>query len=179
MDGSDQPRFKVPNVGGFDARKVYGVKSDGPQYVDYTKRQGRSADGQVFFLTGSAWLMGVVGGSMYGLQEGLRNSAGMSARLRMTTILNATGRRGSSYSTKLGSGMFVYTMTDMIVKEIPALVGIPLEINREYGQPLLSGFCAGALYKSLRGPRAAVIAGGIGAGLSLVFSQAQAVIFNK
>jgi len=181
MDG-EQPKFKVPDISGFDAKKLYGVKSSGPQYVDYTKKQGRSTEGQIFFNVGCVWLAGMVGGGMYGLQEGWRTAAAPSFRIRMNSVLNAAGKRGNMYATRLGSGMFVYCMSDMAVANIPELTGLSnfgIELNKEYGEPAASGFVAGAAYACMRGPRAAVIAGGLGMGLSLAFTQAKSAIFNK
>jgi mitochondrial import inner membrane translocase subunit TIM23 len=180
MSFDGQPRFELPQP--MDPKKLYGVQSKGPQYVDYTKKAGRSTESEMFFYTGLSWLGGMIGGSAYGLKEGWTTASAPTTRIRINSIMNAMSKHGNIYATQLGSAMFVYQLSSICVKELPAMTGADKFIPRlddQVGLPLASGFVAGSIFKSARGTRAAILAGCIGAGLSLGFKQAQGTMYRR
>ena len=64
------PRYRIPDVGRIDAKKLYGgnnKKSNEPEFIENT---GRDSMGHVFFTTGVCWLGGFFAGCAHGSLEG-------------------------------------------------------------------------------------------------------------
>ena len=82
---------------------VFGVASDaGADYLDINIH-GRSFYQQLLYNTGTAYLGGIVLGGAYGAVEGLREAPSHKFKIRLNSVLNASGKRGSKAGNALGS----------------------------------------------------------------------------
>ena len=88
---------------------VFGVNaptSGGAEYLDINIG-GRSFSQQLFYNTGTSYLAGILAGGSYGALEGLRNAPSHKFKIRMNSLLNASGKRGSRTGNALGTlGMY-------------------------------------------------------------------------
>lgn len=107
--------------------------------------------------TGTTYLTCLGLGGAYGAVEGLRNSRpNDSFRLRLNTVLNSVTRRGPFLGN---NGAVVAILYNGINSAIGAARG-----RHDGFNAVGSGFIAGVLFKSTRGVRPALTAGGIAAG---------------
>jgi len=180
MNEGGQPRFKIPEVAEFDPKRLYGVKSSGPQYVDYTQKQGRDDFSGVLFHTGFFWMAGLIGGSMIGGVEGWRSAVNPSFKIRMNSVLNGMSKKGNRLANMFGCTMLLYGICKGAVDVLPAYTGMDnyVRFDRDFGQPIVAGFLTGSIYMSGKGPRAAVLAGCIGGVASLVYTKGNDYLYT-
>ncbi|ORY80432.1 Tim17/Tim22/Tim23/Pmp24 family-domain-containing protein, partial [Protomyces lactucae-debilis] len=113
--------------------------------------------------TGTTYLTCLGLGGAYGIIEGLRNSKPSdSFRLRLNTVLNSVTRRGPFLGN---SGGVVAILYNLINSGIGAVRGRHDTMNA-----VASGFVAGVLFKSTRGLRPALNAGGLAGAAALIWS---------
>lgn len=103
--------------------------------------------------TGVTYLAGLSVGGAWGLQEGLRRSAGQAPRLQLNAVLNAVTRRGPFLGNSLGSIAIVYNC-------INSLIG-SLRGKHDAANTVAAGAISGMVFKSTRGLRQMMISGGI------------------
>lgn len=103
--------------------------------------------------TGVTYLSGLSIGGAWGLQEGLRRSAGQPPKLRLNSVLNAVTRRGPFLGNSAGGIAITYNL-------ISALVGY-LRGKHDSANTIAAGALSGMLFKSTRGLRPMLISGGI------------------
>lgn len=103
--------------------------------------------------TGTTYLTALSMGGAWGLQEGLRRSAGQPPKLRLNSVLNAVTRRGPFLGNSAGVVAICYNC-------INSYIGY-LRGKHDASNSIAAGFLSGALFKSTRGVRPMIISGGI------------------
>ena len=102
---------------------------------------------------GVTYLIGLSTGGAWGLQEGLRNSAGQAPKLRLNSVLNAVTRRGPYLGNSAGVVAITYNC-------INSLIGYSRGQN-DAANSILAGALSGMMFKSTRGLRPMLISGGV------------------
>lgn len=103
--------------------------------------------------TGVTYLSGLSIGGAWGLQEGLRRSAGQPPKLRLNSVLNAVTRRGPFLGNSAGGIAITYNL-------INALIGY-MRGKHDSANTVAAGALSGMLFKSTRGLRPMMISGGV------------------
>ncbi|KAK4106468.1 Tim17-domain-containing protein [Parathielavia hyrcaniae] len=103
--------------------------------------------------TGTTYLAGLSIGGAWGLQEGLRKSAGESPKLRLNSVLNSVTRRGPFLGNSAGVVAVCYNC-------INSYLGY-LRGKNDAANTIAAGVLSGMLFKSTRGIRPMMISGGI------------------
>ena len=170
-----RPKFRpvIPDVSGINMNKLSRHK-DEPDFVNYNAK-GRDPMSKMFQITGLLWLGGFGGGGMVGAVEGYRGAANPSFKIRMNAVLNQFSKRGSKTGNALAVLACIHTGASYCIDE--------LNLDRytgdtTYTTPALAGFITGAFYKSTISPRAALLAGVIGSGVSTVYGVGGGYLYN-
>lgn len=103
--------------------------------------------------TGSTYVSGLAIGGAWGLQEGLRKSAGQPPKLRLNATLNAITRRGPFLGNSAGVVAIVYNMFNSLIGHYRG--------KHDAANSIAAGVFSGMLFKSTRGVRPMMISGGI------------------
>lgn len=125
---------------------IFGIDAGhmgGADYLDINIK-GRSNSQKLLYNTGTLYLAGILGGGAYGITEGLRNAPSHKFKIRLNSVLNASGKRGSRSGNALGVLALFYSSFDAAADHF--------EVDRFLGDfdqvlPVLSGAATGALYK--------------------------------
>ncbi|KAL2271600.1 hypothetical protein VTJ83DRAFT_971 [Remersonia thermophila] len=112
--------------------------------------------------TGITYLTGLTIGGAWGLQEGLRRSAGEPPKLRLNSVLNSVTRRGPFLGNSAGVVAICYNC-------INSYLGY-LRGKNDAANTILAGAFSGMLFKSTRGLRPMMISGGIVASVAGVWA---------
>lgn len=139
-----------------------------PDYLDYDTK-GRGIMTTMFANTGLSYMLGTVGGGLYGLSEGLKNTPSHRFRVKLNSVLNHCSRHGSRVGNTVGVLSIFYTFyEDMADRFEVDRYTAPLGID-EPG-PALAALLTGATFKAQAGPRVAALAGSIGlAGVGVTY----------
>jgi len=133
-----------------------------PEYLDFNVG-GRSWFERMVYNTGSLYLLGSLAGGAFGLVEGFRTAPSSKFNIRLNSIMNKTGRRGSRLGNALGSVAFLYSCVEGVADYA--------QLDRVTGQdwliPAASALATGVIYKSTAGPKTVALAGALGASLAL------------
>ncbi len=103
--------------------------------------------------TGVTYLTALTVGGAWGLQEGLRRSAGQPPKLRLNSVLNAVTRRGPFLGNSAGVIAMVYNGFNSFIGHLRG--------KHDSANSILAGALSGMLFKSTRGVRPMMISGGI------------------
>lgn len=103
--------------------------------------------------TGVTYLTALTVGGAWGLQEGLRRSAGQPPKLRLNSVLNAVTRRGPF----LGNSAAVIAM---VYNGFNSFIG-HMRGKHDSANSVMAGALSGMIFKSTRGVRPMMISGGI------------------
>ena len=172
-------RFRpmIPDVSNIDMNKVVRTPSQAnePDYIPYDPK-GRDTMTRTFQVTGLMWLGGFGGGGAMGVMEGWRKAAHPSFKIRMNSVMNAVSRRGSKAGNTLAVVACLHTGFTALIEQ--------MELDRytrdsTWTTPLLAGFATGSFYKSTVSPRAALLAGAIGAGASVAYGVGGSFVYNE
>lgn len=112
--------------------------------------------------TGITYLSALTIGGAWGLQEGLRRSAGQAPKLRLNSTLNAITRRGPFLGNSAGVVAIVY---NIINSSIGYWRG-----KHDAANSIGAGVLSGILFKSTRGVRPMMISGGIVGGVAAAWT---------
>ena len=112
--------------------------------------------------TGTTYLTALTLGGAWGLQEGLRRSAGQPPKLRLNSVLNAVTRRGPFLGNSAGVVAICYNC-------INSYIGY-LRGKHDSANMVAAGFFSGILFKSTRGVRPMMISGGIAASVAAAWA---------
>lgn len=131
-----------------------------PDYLDYDQK-GRGVMVTMFANTGTSYLLGIGGGGLYGLREGLANTPSSRFKVKLNSVLNHCGKYGSRAGNIFGAVSIMYSLYEGLADKY--------EIDRYTGYhpitvPAFSAFMTGSTYKMMAGPRVAALAGTIGLG---------------
>ncbi|OAA58756.1 mitochondrial import inner membrane translocase subunit tim23 [Cordyceps fumosorosea ARSEF 2679] len=120
--------------------------------------------------TGTTYVSGLAVGGAWGLQEGLRKSAGQPPKLRLNATLNAITRRGPFLGNSAGVVAIVYNMFN-------SLIGYARG-KHDAANSVVSGVLSGMLFKSTRGLRPMLISGGIVGSVAAAWTIARRSLFS-
>ncbi len=112
--------------------------------------------------TGVTYLTALSMGGAWGLQEGLRRSAGQPPKLRLNSVLNAVTRRGPFLGNSAGVIAITYNC-------INSYIGY-LRGKHDAANSIAAGALSGMIFKSTRGLRPMLISGGIVASVAGVWA---------
>ncbi|KAH8909542.1 Tim17-domain-containing protein [Coniochaeta sp. PMI_546] len=119
--------------------------------------------------TGVTYLTALSLGGAWGLQEGLRRSAGQPPKLRLNSVLNAVTRRGPFLGNSAGVVAIVYNCFN---SGIGYLRG-----KHDAANTIAAGALSGMLFKSTRGLRPMMISGGVVASIAGVWAVVRQTFF--
>lgn len=143
-------------------RNVYKLPSQ-PEFLfsEEASVHKRSWSENLAYYTGTGYLTGAVLGGGRGALEAVKGSPALpaadSTRLRVNRLLNVSGRTGRTAGNALGIlGLFFSTSES-------GLGYLSDGYAPDWLNTVGAGFTTGALYRSTRGPRAAAVAGAVGA----------------
>jgi len=120
--------------------------------------------------TGTTYLAGLTLGGAWGLQEGLRKSAGESPKLRLNSVLNSVTRRGPFLGNSAGVVAVCYNC-------INSYIGY-LRGKNDAANTIVAGALSGMLFKSTRGLRPMAISGGIVAAVAGCWAIVRRTVFH-
>jgi import inner membrane translocase subunit TIM23 len=103
--------------------------------------------------TGVTYLSALSLGGAWGLQEGLRRSAGQAPKLRLNSVLNAVTRRGPFLGNSAGVVAITYNCINSGIGYIRG--------KHDAANTVAAGALSGMVFKSTRGLRPMMISGGI------------------
>ena len=112
--------------------------------------------------TGVTYLTALTVGGAWGLQEGLRRSAGQPPKLRLNSVLNAVTRRGPFLGNSAGVIAMVYNGINSFIGHMRG--------KHDSANSIAAGALSGMLFKSTRGVRPMMISGGIVASVAGVWA---------
>lgn len=160
------PNVQLPaygNLNGISVGQVspiFGVSNgNGPDYLDYDTK-GRGLTERMFYNSGMIYIGGLGLGGMFGALEGLKNAPKKRFKIRLNSVLNACGKRGSRVANALGVLAIMYTGVEGLADYLEAdkLAGGIDIVN-----PIIAGAGAGALYKCTKGPGQMALFSAVGA----------------
>lgn len=143
------------------------VLSDLPGSQSVLPSRGFTDD--LCYGTGITYLSALSLGGAWGLQEGLRRSAGQPPKLRLNSVLNAVTRRGPFLGNSAGVVAICYNC-------INSYIGY-LRGKHDAANTIAAGALSGMLFKSTRGLRPMMISGGIVASVAGVWAVVRKTFF--
>ncbi|CAM9134383.1 unnamed protein product [Phaeothamnion confervicola] len=168
--GSRYGRIELPNFGsGIDLGTVapmYGQVADyEPEYLDYDIK-GKDLFAKCTINIGFSYLSGIGIGGAYGMLEGLRTAPSKRLRIKVNSVMNASGKRGSRLGNAGGVLSLFYTLAEHGLDrlELDQRLG-----GGEYINPTIAAAATGMLYKSTANPRTMLLAGAVGAASAGVY----------
>jgi import inner membrane translocase subunit TIM23 len=120
--------------------------------------------------TGVTYLTALTVGGAWGLQEGLRRSAGQPPKLRLNSVLNAVTRRGPFLGNSAGVIALVYNGFNSFIGYTRG--------KHDSANSVLAGALSGMLFKSTRGVRPMMISGGIVASVAGAWAVSLRLMIN-
>lgn len=112
--------------------------------------------------TGITYLSALTIGGAWGMQEGLRRSAGQAPKLRLNSTLNAITRRGPFLGNSAGVVAIVYNLFNSYLGYVRG--------KHDSANSIAAGVFSGFLFKSTRGLRPMLISGGIVGGVAAAWT---------
>lgn len=103
--------------------------------------------------TGVTYLSGLTLGGAWGLQEGLRRSAGQAPKLRLNSVLNAVTRRGPFLGNSAGTVAITYNLINSTIGYYRG--------KHDAANSVAAGALSGMVFKSTRGLRPMMISAGL------------------
>lgn len=103
--------------------------------------------------TGVSYLSALTLGGAWGLQEGLRRSAGQPPKLRLNSVLNAVTRRGPFLGNSAGVIAMVYNGFNSFIGHLRG--------KHDAANSIAAGALSGMIFKSTKGVRPMMISGGV------------------
>mmetsp|Transcript_2593 Transcript_2593/g.3074 ORF Transcript_2593/g.3074 Transcript_2593/m.3074 type:complete len:197 (-) Transcript_2593:32-622(-) len=155
------PSFDASSIKLSTISPALGVYDDNvPDYMQ-VESHGRGLTQIMFGNVGLSYLLGTIGGGLYGLNEGLKNTPSHRFRVRLNSILNHSSRHGSRVGNMVGVFSVFYSLYENVADQF--------DIDQYTGPiqpagPAVAAFLTGATYKIQSGPRVATLAGAIGLG---------------
>ncbi|ROW13094.1 hypothetical protein VPNG_05924 [Cytospora leucostoma] len=119
--------------------------------------------------TGITYLSALAVGGAWGMQEGLRRSAGQAPKLRLNSTLNAITRRGPFLGNSAGVVAIAYNLANSYIGYLRG--------KHDAANSIAAGAFSGMLFKSTRGLRPMLISGGIVGGLAGVWTVSRKIVF--
>lgn len=114
--GAPLPDFNVGNIDLTTVAPAYGVPQQ-PDYLDYDQK-GRGIVVTMFANTGMSYLLGIGGGGLLGLREGLVNTPSSRFRVKLNSVLNHCGRHGSMWGNTAGTAAILYSLFEGLADQV-------------------------------------------------------------
>ncbi|KAI1777872.1 Tim17-domain-containing protein [Hypoxylon cercidicola] len=121
--------------------------------------------------TGITYLTALSLGGAWGLQEGLRRSAGQQPKLRLNSVLNAVTRRGPFLGNSAGVVAITYNCFNSAIGNLRG--------RHDSANTIAAGALSGMLFKSTRGLRPMLISGGIVASVAGAWAVTRKVFLSE
>ena len=103
--------------------------------------------------TGITYLTALTLGGAWGLNEGLKRSAGQPPKLRLNSVLNAVTRRGPFLGNSAGVVAICYNLVNASIGYVRG--------KHDAANTILAGALSGMLFKSTKGLKPMMISGGV------------------
>jgi len=112
------PSFDASSIRLTTIAPALGVPDDNtPDYLDYDTK-GRGVVTTMFANTGVGYLMGTVGGGIYGLSEGLKNTPSNRFKVKLNSVLNHSSRHGSRVGNMIGVFSIFYSLYEGALDQV-------------------------------------------------------------
>ncbi|KAI1117100.1 Tim17-domain-containing protein [Nemania sp. NC0429] len=134
----------------------------------HTAIPSRGFSDDLCYGTGITYLTALSIGGAWGLQEGLRKSAGQPPKLRLNSVLNSITRRGPFLGNSAGVVAITYNC-------INSLIGY-LRGKHDAANTIVAGGLSGMIFRSTRGARQMLISGGIVASIAAAWAVTKRVL---
>lgn len=128
----------------------------------HTAIPSRGFSDDLCYGTGITYLTALSMGGAWGLQEGLRKSAGQPPKLRLNSVLNSITRRGPFLGNSAGVVAITYNCLN-------SLIGY-LRGKHDAANTIVAGGLSGMIFRSTRGGRQMLISGGIVASIAAAWA---------
>lgn len=157
------------------------IPPKGPDYLNYDIA-GRGWTERTSLNVGTTYLIGMGVGGTYGFLEGLRTSPSRKFNIRLNTVLNKMGKRGSAVGNAVGCLALIFSVSNVFCDKMldtDRFFDSVIKSNRtiaSYGTPLVAGIVTGALYKSTMGPKTMFVAAILGGGFAIVVDSTRRFI---
>lgn len=112
--------------------------------------------------TGITYLAGLSVGGAWGLQEGLRRSAGQAPKLQLNSVLNAVTRRGPFLGNSAGTIAITYNCINSLIGQFRG--------KHDAANSVAAGALSGMVFKSTRGLRPMMVSAGLVGSLAGVWA---------
>ncbi|KAI0383071.1 Tim17-domain-containing protein [Hypomontagnella monticulosa] len=159
-----------------------GLDKDGLEYLSLedsalsdlpgaqTAIPSRGFSDDLCYGTGITYLTALTIGGAWGLQEGLRRSAGQPPKLRLNSVLNAVTRRGPFLGNSAGVVAITYNCFNSGIGYIRG--------KHDAANTIAAGGLSGMVFKSTRGVRPMLISGGIVASIAGAWAITREVLLS-
>ncbi|KAI0537351.1 Tim17/Tim22/Tim23/Pmp24 family-domain-containing protein [Xylaria digitata] len=134
----------------------------------HTAIPSRGFSDDLCYGTGITYLTALSIGGAWGLQEGLRKSAGQPPKLRLNSVLNSVTRRGPFLGNSAGVVAIIYNCTN-------SLIGY-LRGKHDAANTIFAGGLSGMVFRSTRGVRQMLISGGVVASIAAAWAVTRRVL---
>ena len=114
--GAPMPDFRANNIQLLTVAPALGVTGgvggsayNKPDYLEYDA-SGRGIMVTMFANTGLSYMLGIAGGGVYGLRQGLATTPSNRFRVQLNSVLNHCGRHGSRAGNAMGVFAVLYSL---------------------------------------------------------------------
>ncbi|KAL2886407.1 Mitochondrial import inner membrane translocase subunit TIM23 [Ceratocystis lukuohia] len=121
--------------------------------------------------TGITYLTALTLGGAWGLQEGLRRSEGQPPKLRLNSVLNAVTKRGPFLGNSAGVIAITYNSFNAVIGAVRG--------KHDAANSIVAGFLSGAMFRSTKGVKPMLIAGGVVSGFATAWVIAKKALLPE
>jgi len=130
--GAPLPNFSTGQIRWDTVAPALGVGgSQQPDYLDYDQK-GRGVVVTMFANTGVSYLLGIVGGGLYGFQKGIASTPSSKFKVQVNSVLNHCGRYGSKAGNTLGVFAVMYSLYEGVADKVSMLDSTARPSFRKY-----------------------------------------------
>eukprot|EP00934_Nitzschia_sp_Nitz4_P008183 Nitzschia sp. Nitz4//scaffold98_size77359//16334//17006//NITZ4_005540-RA/size77359-augustus-gene-0.45-mRNA-1//1//CDS//3329560733//8173//frame0 len=159
--GAPLPNFNASTIRLDTIAPALGVGSQQqPDYLDYDQK-GRGLIVTMFANAGVSYMLGIVGGGVYGLRKGLVSTPSSKLKVQVNSILNHCGRYGS----KAGNTMGVFAVMYSLYEGVGDRLDFEQYTGMDYLSPPFAAALTGVTYYAPSGIRVAALGGVLGMGV--------------
>ncbi|KAI0453228.1 Tim17/Tim22/Tim23/Pmp24 family-domain-containing protein [Xylaria acuta] len=134
----------------------------------HTAIPSRGFSDDLCYGTGITYLTALAIGGTWGLQEGLRKSAGQPPKLRLNSVLNSITRRGPFLGNSAGVVAITYNCTNSLIGYVRG--------QHDAANTIVAGALSGMVFRSTRGVRQMMISGGVVGSIAAAWAVTKRVI---
>ncbi|KAH8160915.1 hypothetical protein CIB48_g7342 [Xylaria polymorpha] len=134
----------------------------------HTAIPSRGFSDDLCYGTGITYLTALSIGGAWGLQEGLRKSAGQPPKLRLNSVLNSITRRGPFLGNSAGVVAITYNCINSLIGYVRG--------QHDAANTIVAGTLSGMIFRSTRGVRQMMISGGVVGSIATVWAVTKRVI---